>query len=235
MRTTENLSLRLDPDLVRLARRSATERELTLREFFEEAIRRHVAALTKPEEQQNLLSAVEQRFLRLMDQRICDMLERVAGLSVKEAIDQAFTVQIVKRLLYMQVGDQNRSKVALDKAWDEAVERVNKRGRPSPPEVVEQLQAKLAQWEQWAKEQKASLSKAQAEKQQAAGEIAKLTREKQELERQLLRLQAQHEQIQAELHREFWVSERLDRQGMNPIGRKSASELRKEYRQEGAG
>ncbi len=55
MRTTENLSLRLDPEVIRLARRAAQECRQTLREFFEQALRRHVAAVTKPEEQANLI------------------------------------------------------------------------------------------------------------------------------------------------------------------------------------
>lgn len=147
MRNTENLSLRLDPEVVRLARRSAEERRQSLREFFEEAVRRQVTAVTHPEERDNLLSTLELGLLNRIDQRLRDVLERVAALSAKEAIDQAHAVQMLKRVLMLQIDDKAKWKVAVDRAWDEATERVRKRGRMIPSEAVDELQAKAEELE----------------------------------------------------------------------------------------
>lgn len=232
MRTTENLSLRLDPEVVRLAGRTAEEFRQTLREFFEEAIRRHVAAVTTPEERVNLLSTVEEALLRRMDDRIRDALERIVALSAKEAIDQAQTLQIVKRVLGIQINDNGKRKAAVNRAWEEAVERTRKRGRPFPLEAVEQLEDKIAQWERWAGEQTEALKEAEAALRVATVENNRLKREIHDKEREVLFLKGQQEGQDFALQRELWVSEQLEKQGMNPLGRKTAAELRRIYTEE---
>lgn len=229
MRNTENLSLRLDPVVVRLARRTAEEYRQTLREFFEEAIRRHVAAVTTPEERVNLLSTVEESLLRRLDERIQDALERIAALSAKEAIDQAQTLQIVKRVLGMQINDNGKWKAAVNRAWEEAVERTRKRGRPFPPEAVEQLRDKIAKWERWAAEQTEALKENKAALEAARAETDRLKQEIQRKEREALLLKGQQEAQDFALQRELWVSDQLEKQGMNPLGRKTAAELRWMY------
>lgn len=229
MRNTENLSLRLDPEVVRLARRTAQERRQTLRELFEEAIRRHVAAVTTPEERVNLLSAVEEILLRRLDERLRDALERIVALQAKEAIDQAQTLQIVKRVLGMQVQDNAKWKAAVNRAWEEAVERTRKRGRPFPPEAVEELEEKIAQWQRWAGEQEEALKRTQAALEAATAENNRLKEQIQRGEREAFHLRGQHEAQDFALQRELWVSEQLEKQGLNPLGRKTAAKLRRIY------
>lgn len=234
MRNTENLSLRLDPEVVRLARRTAEEFKQTLREFFEDAIRRHAAALTTPEEKQNLLMTLEQSLLRRIDERLHDAIERIAALSAKEATDQAQALQLMKRCLFFLVNDQKAWNMEVNRAWDEAVERVRKRGRPLPPEVVDELMAKITQWERWATDQteavkktKAALEAAQEENINLKRQIQELKQQVQNKERDVAFLSGQHAAQDYALQREMWVSDQLEKQGM--IGRKSAAEFRRIY------
>jgi uncharacterized protein (DUF1778 family) len=229
VRTTENLSLRLDPEVVRLARRSAELTRQTLREFFEEAIRRYVASVTEPEESRNLLSTMEQALLNRVDQRLKDVVERIAALSAKEALDQAHALQIMKRVLLMQINDNGKTKAAINTAWNEAVERVRSRGRPYPPEVVEGLQAKIAQWEQWATEQTDTLKQTKAALEAAQAEVSKLKKEIEQKERDAAYFLGQNEAQDFAVQREMWVSDQLEKQGMNPLGRKTAADLRRIY------
>ena len=231
MRTTENLSLRLDPEVIRLARRTAAERRATLREFLEEALRRHVAAVTVPEERANLLSAVEEAFLRRLDERLRDVLERITVLSAKEAIDQAFTVQLLKRVLMAQIGDA-KYKDSEERAREEAVARVQKRGRPTAPEVAETLRNKIKEWETFAAGQKARADKLQAEQTTTTSQLAEVQRQLADRDAQAVRLRDQVRDLEGQLGLERWVIERLDKQGLNPIGRRTAAELRHAYTQE---
>lgn len=229
MRNTENLSLRLDPEVIQLARRSAEETEQTLREFFEGAVRRHVAALTGPEERTNLLSSVEEALLHRIDQRLKDVVERIAALSAKEAIDQAHALQIIKRVLYMQTGDQAKARTAINTAWDEATERVRGRGRPLAAEVAENLEAKLAEREKSVAELKEALQQTKAALQSAQAQNKDLKEQAQKLEEGSRTVHGRAQSMEFELGRERWVSEQLERQGLNPIGRKTAAELRRLY------
>jgi hypothetical protein len=229
MRTTENLSLRLDPEVVRLSRRTAEECRQTLREFFEAALRRHVAAVTSPEEQANLLSTVEEAFLKRMDKRLHEVLERVAALSAKEASDQAHTLQIVKRLLFMQVGDQKKTHTAIDQAWKEAVERVRSRGRPYPPEAVKELEDRLAAAEKLAAERAEQLQEAASEAQHAWKEVNKARAESRNGGGEVDRLKKRIQELERLLDRETWVSAQLEDQFWHQTKRKTAAELRQEH------
>lgn len=229
MRTTENLSLRLDPEVIRLARRAAQECRQTLREFFEQALRRHVAAVTKPEEQANLISTVEEAFLRQMDKRLNDVLELIAALSAKEALDQAHTLQILKRVFYLQVGDQKKTHIGIDQAWKEAVERVRSRGRPSPPEAVRELDAKLTAAEKQVAEQATQLREARSEAERLREEGNRLRLELREHEDTVQTLRRRIVDLEQLLRQEEWVSRQLEAQGGLNFRRKTAAELREEY------
>jgi hypothetical protein len=232
LRTTENLSLRLDPQVIHLARRTAEEKRQNLREFFEEAVRKYVATLTEPEDRSNLLSSVEEAFLARLQHRLDEVIERFAALSAKEAIDQAHTLQIIKRVLFMQVGDTGKSRTVINTAWDEAVARVQKRGRPVPPEVVDQLQEKVSLAEQRASEAESSLGKVTEDLKKARAEISRLNQVIQEKERSLHLMTGERERLDFEIQRELWVSDRLEKQGMSPLGRRTAADLRAQYTQE---
>lgn len=246
MRTTQNLSLRLDPEVDRLARRTAESLKMTLREFYEAAVRYYVTACTTPEERTNLLSSVEAAFLNRLDGRIKDMLERVAALSAKEAMDQAHTLQMMKRVLFGQVKDRNEYKKIAESAWAEAVAKVQKRGRPVPPDVLVELQSKLDEREERLEAKDGEVRQAWDEAKQALeakrsanqeiitlkNALARVSRELQSLEGALQWQQRERKELELELRRERWVSERLEKQGMNPIGRKTAAELRAQFDQE---
>lgn len=230
MRTTENLSLRLDPEVIRLARRAAQGCRQTLREFFEQALRRHVAAVTKPEEQANLISTVEEALLRQMDKRLNDVLERIAALSAKEALDQAHTLQILKRVLYLQVGDQKKTHIGIDQAWKEAVERVRSRGRPSPPEAVRELDDRLAAAEKKVADQAAELKETRSEAERLREEGSRMRLKLRECEGTVHPLKGRIEDLERLLEREEWVSRQLEAKGGLNFKRKTAAELREEYR-----
>jgi Mg2+ and Co2+ transporter CorA len=228
VRTTENLSLRLDPEVVRLARRTAEERRQTLREFFEDALRRQVTAVTSPEERANLLTTVEDAFLQRLDKRLHDVLERVAALSAKEATDQAHTLQILKRVLFLQIDDQKKTHIVIDQAWKEAVERVRSRGRPFPPEAVKELEDKLAASERLVVEQAEQLEQARLQTERVNQELKRVRSQTGDQDDTVRRLRERVSELERLLKREAWVCEQLQA-GPGFGRRKTANELRQEY------
>lgn len=185
--------------------------------------------MTTPEERTNLLSTVEEGLLRRMDERIRDALERIVALSAKEAIDQAHTLQLVKRVLGIQINDNAKWKAAVNCSWEEAVERTRKRGRPSPPEAVEELMDKIAHWERWALEQTEAMKETKAALEAARTDNNRLSQEIPGKEREAQKLRGRCDAQDYTLQRELWVSEQLEKQGMNLLGRKTAKELRRVY------
>ncbi len=150
-------------------------------------------------------------------------------MSAKEALDQAHTLQILKRVLYLQVGDQKKTHIGIDQAWKEAVERVRSRGRPSPPEAVGELAAKLTAAAKQVADQAAQLREARSEAERFCEEANRLRLKLREHEDTVQTLRERVEDLERRLQREEWVSRQLEAQGGLNFRRKTAAEFRDEY------
>ncbi len=170
LRTTEGFFVRIDAEVARLARATAQERQMPLRELVERALREYISGTTEPERRAAALHAMEQALLGRLDRRLGQHLERVAGLYAREAFDVAQTLDLVKRILaYAVRGDKQVLGRYIAESRAEATrtlkQRVNWRG-VAEPTIEEQL-----------RKAKDAMTKLEQENQDLKARVEELTRQ----------------------------------------------------------
>lgn len=127
MSVTEGFFARIDAQVARLARATAEERKMPLRELVEKALRMYINELTEPERRAAALHAMEEALLGRLDRRLGQHLERVSGLYAREAFDLAQTLDLVKRILWHTVRDREMMTTYLNESRTEATKTLQQR------------------------------------------------------------------------------------------------------------
>lgn len=120
MSATEPYFVRIDSEVARLARATAENQKIPLREVTERALKAFIAEVTEPGRRAAALHAMEEALLGRMDRRLGQHYERVAGLYARQAFDTAQALDLVKRVLWYSVRDNHMMEKFLDESRKEA-------------------------------------------------------------------------------------------------------------------
>jgi hypothetical protein len=174
---TEGFFVRIDTEVARLARSTAEERQMPLRELVERALRQHIAEITEPEQRAAALHAMEDALLGRMDRRLGQHFERVAGLYAREAFDVAQTLDLVKRLLTYSARDREILQKHLSESRVEATRHLKQRADwqggtdPEVEEALKKARELAGQWEAYAKSQEAAKTRLEQENQKLKADL----------------------------------------------------------------
>jgi len=163
MSVTDPFFVRIDAETARLARATAEQRKMPLRELTERALRLYITEVTEPEKRAAAMHAMEEALLGRLDRRLGQHLERVSGLYAREAFDVAQTLDLVKRILTHALRDRELLKTYLEDSRAEATRILKQRINLPPsadPAMVEELKKAREEAAQW----KAAAQKVQEEK-----------------------------------------------------------------------
>lgn len=139
MSVTEPFFVRIDSEVARLARATAEDQQMPLREVTERALKAFIAEVTEPGRRAAALHAMEDALLGRMDRRLGQHYERVAGLYARQAFDTAQALDLVKRVLWHTVRDNRMFEQFLEESRKEANRILKQRAEvPLPGTEAEQ-------------------------------------------------------------------------------------------------
>lgn len=127
MGVTEGFFVRIDSEVARLARATAEERKMPLRELAERALRAFIGEVQEPERRAAALHPMEEALLGRLDRRLAQHLERVAGLYAREAYDVAMTLDLTKKTMAWVVNDREKIIRYIDDAKTKAARTLKER------------------------------------------------------------------------------------------------------------
>lgn len=108
MSVTEGFFVRIESEVARLARATAEERKVPLRELTERALRAYIGEVQEPVRRAAALHPMEEALLGRLDRRLAQHLERIAGLYAREAYDLAMVLDLSKKTMAWVVNDRDK-------------------------------------------------------------------------------------------------------------------------------
>jgi len=174
---TEGVFVRIDSEVARLARATAEERQMPLRELVERALRGFISEQYEPERRAAALHAMEEALLGRLDRRLAQHLERIAGLYAREAFDLAVNLDLTKRTLAWVVKDRETILGYLEEAKATATRTLRERA-VLPAEAQEAVQKAREEAKGWQGRAKALEAQVEAERARADSMAQELEQER---------------------------------------------------------
>jgi len=170
---TEGFFVRIDTEVARLARATAEERKIPLRDLTERALRAYVSEVQEPERRASALHAMEEALLGRLERRLAQHFERVAGLYAREAFDLAVNLDLTKRTMAWVVKDREKITRYLEDARATATRTLRERAAlpVDAQEAVQEAREIARSWKAKAEAAQGELDAARTRVEQLADQV----------------------------------------------------------------